>query len=344
MLNPMSDRIAGSALPGHDAPPASYYRNMSISTLRPDDLPVARRRIQGSIRQTEVMRSDVIDAELGIEAFFKCEHLQYTGSFKLRGASHAVSRLPGDCAGVATHSSGNHGAALARAARARGLEAHVVMPENAVRTKVDAVRAQGGQVHFCEPTQNAREAGLAEWVDQGYKAVPPYDDDHIIAGQGSCALELFDQVSALDIVVAPVGGGGLLAGTALAARTLDRVVRVIGVEPNGADDTRRSLAGGERVTDHQPQTMADGLRALVGLRNLELIARYVETVLGVDERDIVAAMELVWRQLKQVIEPSGAVALAGVMTHPEVFRGHRVGIILSGGNLDITRLLERLPS
>ncbi|NBD95566.1 MAG: pyridoxal-phosphate dependent enzyme [Gammaproteobacteria bacterium] len=315
---------------------------MSISTLRPEHTRAARRRIRGTVRETAVMRSDVIDAELGIQAFFKCEQLQHTGSFKLRGASHAVSRLPPDCAGVATHSSGNHGAALARAARARGLEAHVVMPRNAVRAKVDAVAAEGGRVHFCEPTQEAREAGLAEWVSRGFKAVPPYDDDHIIAGQGSCALELFEQVPELDAVVAPVGGGGLLAGTALAARTLDRPVDVIGVEPNGADDTRRSLAGGERVTDHRPETMADGLRALVGRRNLELIARYSETVLGVDEADIVAAMTLAWSRLKQVVEPSGAVALAGVMTHPDAFDGQRVGIILSGGNLDIPPLLDHL--
>ena len=320
----------------------SYYRKMRICTLVPGDIELARQRIRDAVRETPIMRSDTIDAELGFRAFFKCEHLQQTGSFKLRGASHAVSLLPDDCPGVVTHSSGNHGAALARAARSRGFEAHVVMPEDAVRTKVDAVRAQGGKVHFCAPTQRAREAGLEQWVARGFEAVPPYDDDRIIAGQGSCALELFEQVPDLNAVVAPVGGGGLLAGTALAARTLDRPLRVIGVEPNGADDTRRSLARGERVTDHQPQTLADGLRALVGLRNLELIAEYVETVLGVDERDIIEAMALVWSRLKQVVEPSGAVALAGVMKRPQALRGQRVGIILSGGNLDIPPLLERL--
>ncbi|MEE4330611.1 MAG: pyridoxal-phosphate dependent enzyme [Wenzhouxiangella sp.] len=313
---------------------------MALCTLRPDDLLLAKQRIREIVLATPIMRSDAIDAELGLQAVFKCEQLQHTGSFKLRGASHAVSLLPEDCPGVATHSSGNHGAALARAARARGLAAQVVMPENAVRAKVDAVRAQGGVVHFCEPTQQAREAGLAEWVARGYEAVPPYDDDRIIAGQGSCALELFEQDPELDFVVAPVGGGGLLAGTALAARTLDRPVSVIGVEPDGADDTRRSLAAGERVTEHHPRTMADGLRALIGQRNLELIETHAETVLGVDEHDIVAAMVLVWHHLKQVVEPSGAVALAGVMTHPELFRGRRVGVILSGGNLDIPPLLE----
>ena len=317
---------------------------MSFSTLRPEDLTAARQRIDGLVRRTEIMRSDTIDAELGVQAFFKCEHLQHTGSFKFRGASHAVSRLSGDCPGVATHSSGNHGAALARAAHAGGLAAHVVMPDNAVRVKVDAVRSNGGDVHFCAATQRAREAGLEEWVSRGFDAIPPYDDDRIIAGQGSCALELFEQVPALDAVVAPVGGGGLLAGTGLAALTVDRSIRVVGVEPNGADDTLRSLAGGERVTDHHPRTMADGLRALIGRRNLELIARHIETVLGVDERDIIEAMVLVWRHLKQVVEPSGAVALAGIMTHRESFRGQRVGIILSGGNLDIAPLLHRLDS
>lgn len=286
------------------------------------------------------MSDPEIDDLLGASVFFKCEQLQLTGSFKLRGASHAVGLLPEDCPGVATHSSGNHGAALARAASERGFEAHVVMPENAVRFKVDAVRKNGGQVHFCAPNQAAREAGLAAWVERGFEAVPPYDDDRIIAGQGSCALEMLEQVDGLDTLLAPVGGGGLLAGTALAAATREKGIEVIGAEPEGADDTARSLALGRRVTNHQPETIADGLRALIGERNLGIIAERVTEVITVPETTIVDAMALIAERLKQVIEPSGAVSVAAMLKDPERWRGRRIGVILSGGNLDAERLVE----
>lgn len=317
-----------------------------MSNLRPGDVIVARERIKDRLDTTPVMRSDAIDERLGLAAFFKCEQLQGTGSFKLRGATHAVSLLPSDCPGVATHSSGNHGAALARAAGARGLAAHVVMPDNAVSAKVEAVRRYGGRVHFCAPNQAAREAGLARLIEQGFAPVPPYDDDRIIAGQGSCALELIEQVPDLDLILAPVGGGGLLAGTALAVLNSAHPPRVVGVEPAGADDTVRSLAAGEQVTDHHPQTIADGLRALVGQRNLELIRRHVAAVITVDETEIIDAMKLLWSELKQVIEPSGAVSLAGLVKLASApdrpLAGQRVGVILSGGNLDINPMLETL--
>lgn len=294
------------------------------------------------IRTTPVMTSRVLDEVTGASVFFKCEHLQETGSFKLRGASHAVSLLAADCPGVATHSSGNHGAALARAASLRGFRAEIVVPEGAVACKVNNIRRHGGNIHFCEPTQSGREAALSRLVDEGFEPVPPYDDDRIIAGQGSAALELMEQVDDLDVIVAPVGGGGLVSGTALAALTRTKGPRVVGVEPAGADDTARSLAQGRRVDEHHPLTMADGLRALVGERNLDLIARHVETVLTVTEVRILEAMGHIWSELKQTAEPSGVVALAGILDDPDRFRGRRVGVMISGGNLDVDARLAGL--
>jgi threonine dehydratase len=318
---------------------------MTVSSLTPKDLEAARQRILSQVVRTPVMRSEALDRHFGCSLHFKCEQLQVTGSFKFRGASHAVALLPDDARGVATHSSGNHGAALARAARARGLLAHIVMPENAVRFKVEAVKANGGEVHFCAPNQAAREAGLAAWVDQGFVPVPPYDDDRIIAGQGSCALEFLEQIPDLERLIAPIGGGGLLAGTALAAAGMGSTIRVVGAEPAAADDAARSLALGRRVDDHHPETIADGLRALVGLRNLGLIQRHVAAIITVSESRIVDAMTLIWTHLKQVVEPSGAVPLAALMQameeQPEAWEGRQVGLILSGGNLDIDPIMER---
>jgi len=294
------------------------------------------------IRTTPVMTSDVLDEVTGARLFFKCEHLQTTGSFKLRGASHAVALLPENCPGVATHSSGNHGAALARAASLRGFRAEIVVPEGAVASKVDNIRRHGGSVHFCEPTQTGREQALARLAERGFEPVPPYDDDRIIAGQGSAALELMEQVERLDMIVAPVGGGGLISGTALATLSVEHPPRVFGVEPAGADDTTRSLAIGHRVEEHSPKTIADGLRALIGTRNLALIQRHVEAVTTVSEAQILVAMEHIWGSLKQTAEPSGAVALAGILAEPDRFAGQRVGVMISGGNLDISALLAGL--
>lgn len=305
----------------------------------PADVQCAADRIRMQVRRTPLMAAETLDERAGCTLVFKCEQLQHTGSFKFRGASHAVGLLPPDCPGVATHSSGNHGAALARAARVRGLTAHVVMPDNAVTSKVRAVRTAGGEVHFCAPNQIAREAGLGAWVELGFEAIPPYDDARIIAGQGTCVRELLEQAPELDCVIAPVGGGGLLAGSVLAA---DGRVEVLGAEPAGADDTARSLARNARVDDHQPRTRADGLRALVGRRNLAILSSAGTRVLTVGETGILAAMRLLWEELKQVIEPSGAVALAAVLGHPEVFAGRRVGVVLSGGNLDLDELFKRM--
>lgn len=313
------------------------------------DAQSAYQRIRSKVVRTPVMRSDHIDAVTGANVWFKCEHLQHTGSFKFRGASNAVALLPDDCPGVATHSSGNHGAALAYAARQRGLSADIVMPKNAVRAKMDAVRRFGGRVHLCDSTQAAREHRLSELAATGLAVVPPFDDERVIAGQASCAFELMEQCPDLDIIVSSVGGGGLLAGALLAnsghpssplESNLSGVKRmmgvpVFGVEPEGADDTARAFASGQPPQDHHPQTMADGLRMQVGQINLAIIRHKASGIITVSEGQIVDAMVLLWGELKQVVEPSGAVALAGLLAQPERFEGKQVGVILSGGNLDI---------
>ena len=329
-----------------------YYTTMLKNTESTRELPYqhvmditpsdALAVVAGQIRRTPTMTSGSLNRLTGIDFAFKCEQLQRTGSFKFRGASFSVSQLPGDCLGVATHSSGNHGAALAAAAAARGFPADVVMPENAVASKIEAVRAYGGTVHFCAPNQAAREAGLQRLIDQGKTAIPPYDHEHIIAGQGTVALEFLAQAPDLDDIVAPIGGGGLLSGITLAAAQVAPNVRVTGAEPAGADDAARSLAGGKRVSDHDPQTIADGLRALIGTRNFAVLSGHDIEVITVSETQIIEAMTLAWRHLKQVVEPSGAVPLAAVLAVRERFAGRRVGVVLSGGNLEIGALLKHL--
>lgn len=306
-------------------------------TLTPQHVVDAHRRIESLIERTPVMISPSLDEQLSASVFFKCEHLQKTGSFKYRGASHAVSHLDADCPGVATHSSGNHGAALALAARAQGIPARVVMPQGAIQAKVDAVGQHGGVVDHCPPTQHAREAGLARWVEAGWWPIPPYDHPHIIAGQGTCGVELMRQVDDLDVIVSPIGGGGLVSGLILAALDCpaDKRPRIVGIEPAGADDTHRSLQAHQRVSDHHPDTIADGLRALVGEINFEIIERHIDAVLCVTDPQIMTAMNWLWKDLKQVVEPSGAVALAGVLSHPEHFANQRVGVVVSGGNMDL---------
>lgn len=319
--------------------PTRDFRPENVISITPS---AALAEISGLVRRTPVMTSESLNRLTGIDLAFKCEQLQKTGSFKFRGASFAVSRLPDDCPGVATHSSGNHGAALAAAAAARGFSADVVMPDNSVTSKVEAVRAYGGTVHFCAPNQAAREAGLQALIDQGRTAIPPYDHEHIIAGQGTVALEFLAQAPDLDDVVAPIGGGGLLSGITLAAAQVAPQVRVTGAEPAGADDSARSLAGGKRFSDHDPQTIADGLRALIGTRNFAVLSDHGIEVITVSETQIIEAMTLAWRHLKQVIEPSGAVSLAAVLADRDRFAGRRVGVVLSGGNLEVADLLRHL--
>ncbi|MEJ8569463.1 threonine ammonia-lyase [Elongatibacter sediminis] len=297
------------------------------------DVQLAAARIRDRVRETPVIHEPELDDAFGCQLFFKCENLQRTGAFKFRGASHALARLAEDgiTGDVATHSSGNHGAALALAARLEGRCAHVVMPENASRVKIEAVRRYGGEIHFCAPTQAAREEGLASRVESGAIAVPPYDHPDIIAGQGTACLELLQRIPDLDSVLAPIGGGGLISGTALVAR--ERGLTVFGAEPAGADDTARSLELGRRVASSQPDTIADGLRALVGVRNFTLIQRHVKQVITVSENEIREAMAVAWRHLRLLIEPSSAVVIAALRSSADTFAGRRVGVILSGANI-----------
>lgn len=304
------------------------------------DLHLARARIQRQINLTPVLKDADLNRWAGCKLALKCENLQRTGSFKFRGASNAVMSLAEDLEDepqalaeqcVATHSSGNHGAALSLAARLAGWEAHVVMPENSVRSKVEAVRRYGGTVHFCAPGQRAREAGLDELVGRGMTPIPPFDCAEIIAGQGSCALEFLGQENGLEVLVVPIGGGGLISGTAIAAHA--QGVAVIGVEPEGAADTLASLENDERVEDWDSETIADGLRAVVGVRNFELIRKLVKKVVTVSDDEIRAAQAIVWRYLRLVVEPSSSTVLAAVAKYPQLFGGKQVGLIISGGNV-----------
>jgi len=306
------------------------------------DIESAAERIAGKIHRTPVMTCTALDDRAGARLFFKCENFQKVGAFKMRGATNAVFSLSETeaKAGVATHSSGNHAQALALAARLRGITAYVVMPSNAPGVKVTAVEGYGAEIIMCEPTLAARESTVAEVIARtGAILIHPFDNDQIIAGQGTAARELLQEVPELDLVIAPVGGGGLLAGTALATTAMAPKALVYGAEPKGADDTFRSFAAGEIIPMVEPNTIADGLLTTVGQRNFAIIQESVRGIWTVDDAQIVAAMRLVFERMKIVIEPSAAVAVAAVMSHAKDVSGLRVGIILSGGNLD----LESLP-
>lgn len=303
-----------------------------------DDVLAAAARIAPHAHATPVLRSRSLDALAGATLHFKCENLQRGGAFKFRGACNAVMALPDDVAarGVVTHSSGNHGAALALAARLRGIPAHVVVPDGGVAAKLRAIQAQGAILHRCEATMAAREAAAARIVaDTGATLVHPYENPFVIAGQGTAALELLAEAGPLDAVLAPVGGGGLVSGTALAVAGQ---AAVLGAEPAGAADAFESLRQGQRITSVVPDTICDGLRATIGAPNLALMQAGGVGVLLVDDEQVKAAMRLAWERLKQVIEPSCATVLAAVLAHPDRFAGRRVGLILTGGNVDLDAL------
>jgi len=298
----------------------------------------AAQRIEAHIRHTPVTSSKSIDDAVDARVFLKCENLQRTGAFKFRGASNAIWQFSDEeCArGVATHSSGNHGAALALAARTRDMDATIVMPEVSVRSKIEAVEAYGGHIRFCGPTMADREGMLREVLEEtGALPVHPYDDPRIIVGQGTAALELTDEIKDLDAIVVPIGGGGLLAGTSLVAERLG--IPVYGSEPEGADDAKRSFDAGERIATN-PETIADGLRATIGLLNFEVIKDRVQDILIVSEDEIIAAMRFIWQRVKIVVEPSAAVPVAALIRYRELFNEKRVGVVLTGGNLDLDAL------
>lgn len=302
------------------------------------DVLAAAARIAPHIHHTPVLRSRELDALAGCELLFKAEHLQRAGAFKFRGACNAVwSLTPAQAArGVVTHSSGNHGAALALAARTRGIACHVVVPEQAVAAKLAAIQAYGAVLHRCAPTLAAREAMCSQVQAQtGAELVHPYTDARVIAGQGTAALELLNGAGPIDSLVTPLGGGGLLSGSAIAAKSTDPAIAVFGAEPVGAADAHASLARGERVQSLEPDTVCDGLRGLLGEPNFYLLRRHGVEVLLADDAATVRAMRLFWERTKQLIEPSSAIALAVVLAHPGRFAGKRVGIVLSGGNVDL---------
>ena len=306
-----------------------------------DTIRDAAARIAPHALVTPVLRSAALDALAGAELHFKCENLQRGGAFKFRGACNAVwSLADGEAArGVVTHSSGNHGNALAMAAATRGIAAHVVVPEGAVQAKLEAIARAGGTLHRCAPTQAAREAMCAELQAQtGATLVHPYADARVMAGQGTLVLELLRQAPQLDALITPIGGGGLAAGVAIAAHALKPALALFGAEPAGADDAARSLAAGVRVASLSPDTVCDGLRALVGVPNFDALRAHRVDVITVSDTETVAAMRLLWSELKQVVEVSSATVLAAILKQPQRFAGRRVGVVLTGGNVDLDAL------
>ena len=305
------------------------------------DIQQAAQRIAPLIHRTPVLTSQTIDRMAGCQIFFKCENFQKAGAFKMRGAANAVLLLSETERqhGVATHSSGNHGQALARAAQQVGCSAYIVMPRTAPEVKQRAVEGYGAEIIRCEPTLAAREFTLEEVVRRtGAHFVHPYNDEHVIAGQGTAALELIDEVGELDTVMSPVGGGGLLSGTALATHGLLPGAQVVAGEPSGADDAYRSLLAGRIVPSEAPNTLADGLLTSLGDLTFPIIQQHVVRIITVTDAEIMSALRLVLERMKIIIEPSCAVPLAALLKEKEAFAGQRVGIILTGGNVDLAKL------
>jgi len=307
-----------------------------------EDIRQAAARIKPHIHRTPVLTNESLNQQVGAQVYLKCENFQKVGAFKFRGACNAVFSLTDEEAqrGVVTHSSGNHAQALALAARMRGIPAYIVMPSNAPQVKKNAVAAYGGQITFCEPTLAARESTMERIrLDTGATVVHPYNDERVIAGQGTAALELLEDVPNLDVILAPVGGGGLLSGTSIAAAETKKGIRVIAGEPEMADDAFRSMQAGEIIPSVDPKTVADGLLTSLGTLTFPIIRERVEQIVTVSEAGIITAMKYVWERAKIIIEPSAAVPL-GVLWEKKVeLNGLRIGVILSGGNVD----LEKLP-
>lgn len=305
------------------------------------DIRAAHERICTQIHRTPVFTSESLDTMTGAHLFFKCENLQKTGSFKFRGATNAVFSLSDEEAkrGIVTVSSGNHGAAISLAARRRGVPAWIVMPRNAPRAKREAVEAYGGQVTECEYNMESRDAVCKSVQDRtGAILIHPYNNTRVIAGQGTAAVELLEQVLDLDIVIAPVSGGGLLSGIAIASKSLRPQVRVVGAEPKNADDASRSLASGKIEPAAKTETIADGLRAVLCPLTFSILRRNVDEIALVTEEEILATMRLLWERLKLIVEPSGAVSAAAAIHGKISARGKRIGIVLSGGNLDLDQI------
>jgi threonine dehydratase len=316
---------------------------VSVTYIAPtkEEILEAAERIEPFIHRTPVITSKSIDQICGAEIYFKCENLQKAGAFKTRGATNAVMSLPAEeiKRGVATHSSGNHAAALSMAARNRGIPAYIVMPGNSSKVKIAAVQSYGGQITFCEPTLAAREETLNEVLSQTFATeIHPYNDLRIIAGQATAALELIEDADHLDYIFAPVGGGGLLSGTSLSAHYFSPGTKIIAGEPSGADDAYQSFYKGEFVPSVNPDTIADGLRTSLGSLTFPIIKKHVTDIHTVSDFNISEAMKLVWERMKLIIEPSAATPLAALLKNKARYSGKRIGIILSGGNVDLSKL------
>ena len=309
------------------------------------NIELAHQRIKPFIHNTPVLTSDSINSIAGAELYFKCENFQKIGAFKMRGATNAILQLSSAQkeAGVITHSSGNHAQAVAKAAQLNGIEAQIVMPKTAPKVKVAAVKEYGGIITFCEPTLEARERTVEELVAAGnYTFIHPFDNDEVIIGQATCGKELIEEYSDLDSIICPVGGGGLLAGTALAAKYFRNDINVYAGEPEGADDAYQSFNAKKLIPQTKPNTIADGLLTSLGERNFEIILNDVRAIFTVDDREIIEAMRLIWERMKIIIEPSCAVPLAAILKNEEKFRYQRIGIILTGGNVDLDSYFEGL--
>jgi threonine dehydratase len=319
-------------------------------SLNLDSIRAAHERIRAHIHRTPVLTSSRLDEANGASLFFKCENFQKIGAFKARGATNAVFVLDDATArrGVATHSSGNHGTALARAAKLRGIPAHIVMPSNSAKVKVRAVESYGAHIVFCEPTEAAREAACTDVIAKtGARLIHSFENEDVMAGQGTAAVELIEEVN-VDLLICPVGGGGLLCGTAIAAKSMRPKIKVIAAEPANADDAAQSFHAGRRIVTEKKFTIADGLRTNVGAPNFPIIQRYADDIVTVSEEAIISAMRTIWETMKIIIEPSAAVPYAGIMERQPSqgyvsagkidIAGKRVGIIITGGNVDLDAL------
>src|SRR5205809_1222242 len=306
-----------------------------------NNIRAAHERIRPHITRTPVLTSSRLDEASGASLFFKCENFQKIGAFKVRGATNAVFALDDATArrGVATHSSGNHGSALARAAKLRGIPAHIVMPSNSAKVKVRTVETFGAHIVFCEPTQEAREVACADVIAKtGATLIHSFENEDVMAGQGTAAVELLEEVPDLDVVMCPVGGGGLLCGTAVAAKSMRPKIKVMAVEPANADDAAQSFHAQRLIQTEKKFTIADGLRTNIGAPNFAIIQRYVDDIVTVSEEAIISAMRTIWETMKIIVEPSAAVPYAAITECKIDVAGKRVGIILTGGNFDLDAL------
>ncbi|MEP1209519.1 MAG: beta-hydroxyaspartate dehydratase BhcB [Rhizobiaceae bacterium] len=306
-----------------------------------DDVLAARQRIEPHIHRTPVLTSEFMNDLTGAELYFKCENLQKAGAFKARGASNAVFGLSDEMAakGVATHSSGNHGLCLSYAAGRRGIPASVVVPRTAPEAKKQAMRGYGANVVECEPSTTSREQVFADVVaESGADFVHPYNDPRVIAGQGTCSLELHEDVGPLDAVVAPIGGGGMISGTCLTLSNISPDTQIFAAEPEQADDAYRSFKAGHIIADDAPVTVADGLKVPLKDLTWHFVRNHVTDILLASEQDIIDAMFIIWQRMKIVMEPSSAVPLATILKNKEIFAGKRVGLVITGGNVDLKKL------